>query len=110
MDNDSNWEDVFTTNPNTNLTSNRPISSTHLQLKLYQSSNTNEYLVDLPILLMLIRPLVLILIQGELKPVLLIPLVALSLTSSIISCFSVTSISMLIQHNLTWILQKSTLQ
>ena len=27
-DNDPNWEDAFTTNPNTNLTANRPTSST----------------------------------------------------------------------------------
>ena len=69
-----------------------------------------KYLVDLLILLMLIRLLVLILIQEELKPTFLIILVALSPTSLIISCSSVTFISVLIQYNLIWTLQKSTMQ
>ena len=46
VDNNPNWKDVPTTNPNTNLTANRPTSSTHLWSKLYQSNNTNEQLVD----------------------------------------------------------------
>ena len=59
------------------------------------------YLVDLLILLTLIRPLVLILIHGELKPIFLTPSVVLSLTSLIISYSSVAYISVLIQCNLT---------
>ena len=46
-DNNPNWEDTSTTNPNTNLTSNRLTSSTHLQSKPYQSSNTNEQLANI---------------------------------------------------------------
>ena len=51
------------------------------------------YLVDLQTLLILIRLLVLILIQGELKPISLILSVALSLTSSIIFYSNIVSIS-----------------
>ena len=43
-DNDPNWEDAPTTNPNTNLTANRPTSSTRSQSKLCWSKNTNEQL------------------------------------------------------------------
>ena len=43
-DNDPNWEDAPTTNPITNLTANRPISSTRSQSKSHQSDNTNEQL------------------------------------------------------------------
>jgi len=46
VDNDPNWEDAPTTNPITNLTANRPISSTHSQSKPCQSNNTNEQLAD----------------------------------------------------------------
>jgi len=46
-DNNPNWEDTSTTNPNTNLTSNRLTSSTHLQSKLHQSSNTNKQLANI---------------------------------------------------------------
>jgi len=45
-DNDPNWEDTPTTNPNTNLTANRPTSSTHSQSKSYRSKNTNEQLAE----------------------------------------------------------------
>ena len=51
------------------------------------------YLVDLQTLLILIRLLVLILIQGKLKPISLILSVALSLTSSIIFYSNIVSIS-----------------
>ena len=44
VDNDPNWEDAPTTNPITNLTANRPTSSTCSQSKPYQSDNTNEQL------------------------------------------------------------------
>jgi len=44
--NDPNWEDASTTNPTTNLTSNRPTSSTHSQLKSYWSNGTNEQLAN----------------------------------------------------------------
>ena len=43
-DNDSNWEDAPTTNPITNLTANRPTSSTRSWSKPRQSDNTNEQL------------------------------------------------------------------
>jgi len=46
IDNDSNWEDTSTTNPITNLTANRPTSSTCLWSKLCQSNNTNEQLAE----------------------------------------------------------------
>ena len=68
------------------------------------------YSVDSQIHLMLIKSLVLILIQEELKPASLIPLAALSLTSSIIFYFNITSTSTLIPCNLTQTLQKSTFQ
>ena len=45
-DNDPNWEDAPTTNPNTNLTANRPTSSTCLWSKLHWSNNTNEQLAE----------------------------------------------------------------
>ena len=54
------------------------------------------YLVDLLILLILIRLPDLILMQEELKPTSSTLSAALSLTSSIISCFNVVYISMLI--------------
>ena len=41
MDNDPNWKDAPTTNPNTNLAANRPTFSTHSQSKPCQSNNTN---------------------------------------------------------------------
>ena len=41
MDNDPNWEDVPTTNPNTNLAVNRPTSFTRSRSKPYQNNNTN---------------------------------------------------------------------
>ena len=40
-DNDPNWEDAPTTNPNTNLAANRPTSSTRSRSKPHQSDNTN---------------------------------------------------------------------
>jgi len=46
MNNDPNWEDAPTTNPNTNLTTNRPTSSTHSWSKPCQSKNTNEQLAE----------------------------------------------------------------
>ena len=45
-DNDPNWEDAPTTNPNTNLTANKPTSSTHSWSKPRQSKNTNEQLAE----------------------------------------------------------------
>jgi len=45
-DNDSNWEDAPTTNSITNLTANRPTSSTCLQSKPRQSDNTNKQLAE----------------------------------------------------------------
>ena len=68
------------------------------------------YLVNLQTPLILIRPLVLTLIQGELKPAFPTLSVALSLTSSIISYSNVVSTFVLILCNLIWTLQKSTLQ
>ena len=44
--NNPNWEDTPTTNPTTNLTSNRPTSTTYSQSKPYQSDNTNEQLAN----------------------------------------------------------------
>ena len=46
-DNNPNWEDAPTTNPNTNLMSNKSISSTCLWSKHCQSDNTNEQLANL---------------------------------------------------------------
>ena len=46
VDNDSNWEDAPTTNPITNLTANRPTSSTCSWSKHHQSNNTNEQLAE----------------------------------------------------------------
>jgi len=46
MDNDPNWEDAATTNPITNLTANRPTSSTYSQSKPQWSDNTNEQLAE----------------------------------------------------------------
>jgi len=48
VDNDPNWEDASTTNLNTNLTANRPTSSTRSQSKPYRSdnNNTNEQLAE----------------------------------------------------------------
>ena len=45
-DNDPNWEDAPTTNPNTNLAANRPTSSTRSWSKLCWSENTNEQLAE----------------------------------------------------------------
>jgi len=45
-DNNPNWEDAPTTNPITNLTANRPTSSTHSWSKSRQSDNTNEQLAE----------------------------------------------------------------
>ena len=73
-------------------------------------NNWPMYLANLLTFLILIRLLVLILIQGELKPVSLIPSTVLSLTSSIIFYSNTIYISVLIWYNLTWTLQKSTLQ
>jgi len=67
-------------------------------------------MVDLQICLMLIRPQVLILNQGELKLVFQTLSVALSLTSSIIFYFNVIFTSMLILYNLTQTLQNWFLQ
>ena len=47
MYNDPNWEDAPATNPITNLTANRPTSSTRSQFKPCQSENTNEQLADI---------------------------------------------------------------
>ena len=46
-DNDPNWEDAPTTNPITNLTANRPTSSTCSQSKPQWSDNTNEQLAEI---------------------------------------------------------------
>jgi len=73
-------------------------------------NNWPTYLADLLTYLILIRLLVPILIQRELKPVSLTLSAALSLTSLIISCFNVTYISTLIQCNLTQTLWKLTVQ
>ena len=73
-------------------------------------NNWPKYLADLLTLLILIRLLVPILIQEELKPASLTPSAALSLTSSIIFCFNAVYTSVLIWCNLTWTLRKSTLQ
>jgi len=114
MDNDPNWEDAPTTNPITNLTTiDRHLLLTHGQnpiRAIILMSNWLKYLADLLTLLILIRLPDLILIQEELKPTSLTLSVALSLTSSIISCFNAGYISTLIQRNLTRTLQKSTSQ
>ena len=44
-DNNPNWEDALT-NPTTNLTANRPTSSTCLWSKLCQCNNTNKQLAN----------------------------------------------------------------
>jgi len=46
-DYDPNWEDAPATNPTTNLTANRPTSSTYSWSKPHQSKNTNEQLADI---------------------------------------------------------------
>ena len=46
-DNDPNWEDTPATNYTTNLTANRPTSSTHLWYKSHQSENTNKQLENI---------------------------------------------------------------
>ena len=46
VDNDPNWEDAPTTNPNTNLIANRPTSSTRSRSKSHRSDNTNEQLAE----------------------------------------------------------------
>ena len=43
-DNDPNWENAPTTNPNTNLTANRPTFFTRSWSKLHRSENTNKQL------------------------------------------------------------------
>ena len=113
-DNDPNWEDA-PTNPSTNNNiANRPMSSTRSRSKPCWSDNTNEQLAK--VLSRLANTLNtnqtpgLILIQGELKPASPTLSVALSPTSSIISCFNAGYISALIRHNSTWTLQKSTSQ
>jgi len=73
-------------------------------------NNWLRYLADLLTHLILIRLLVPILIQGELKLISLTLSVALSLTSSIIFCSNAIYISTLIWRNSTQTLQKSTLQ
>jgi len=73
-------------------------------------NNWPRYSADLLTLLTLIRLLALILIQEKLKPIFPTPLAALSPTSSIISCSNAVYISVLIQHNSTWTLWKSTSQ
>jgi len=45
-DNNPNWEDASTINPITNLTANRPTSSTHSWSKPWQGNNTNEQLAE----------------------------------------------------------------
>jgi len=47
VDNNPNWEDAPTTNPITNLTANRPTSSTRSQSKPHWSDNTNEQLAKI---------------------------------------------------------------
>ena len=47
VDNDPDWENTSTTNSITNLTANRPTSSTYSQLKPCQNNNTNEQLADI---------------------------------------------------------------
>ena len=47
VDNDPNWEDAPTTNPNTNLAANRPTSSTCSQSKPRRSKNTNKQLAEI---------------------------------------------------------------
>ena len=73
-------------------------------------NNYPKYLADLLTYLILIRLLVPILIQERLKPTFLTLSAALSLTSSIISCFNVAYISILTQHNSIQTLQKLTSQ
>jgi len=46
VDNDPNWEDTPTTNLNTNLTANRPTSSTRSRSKPRRSDNTNKQLAE----------------------------------------------------------------
>ena len=46
VNNNPNWKDALTTNLITNLTANRPTSSTHSWSKLCQSNNTNKQLAD----------------------------------------------------------------
>ena len=67
-------------------------------------NNWLKYSANLLTHLILIRLLVPILIQGKLKSVFPILSVALSLTSSIISCSNIAYISMLTWHNLIQIL------
>jgi len=45
-DNDPNWENAPTTNPITNLTANKPTSSTHSWSKPHWSDNTNKQLAE----------------------------------------------------------------
>ena len=73
-------------------------------------SNWPMYLATLQTYLLLIKILDLILIQEKLKLVSLTYLAILSLTSLIISCFSIIFISLLILCNLIWTLWKLTLQ
>ena len=47
VDNDPNWKDASTTNPITNLITNRPTSSTRSWSKPRRSNNTNEQLAEI---------------------------------------------------------------
>ena len=46
-DNDLNWENTLTTNPTTNLATNRSNFTTHLQSKHCHSNNTNKQLANI---------------------------------------------------------------
>ena len=108
-DNNLNWKDA-PANPSTNNhIANKPTSFTHLWSKLRWSNNTNEQLAK--VLSQLTntldsnqtpRPNT----NSRGTPILA---AVLSLTSLIISCSNASYTSMLIQHNSTWTLQKSTL-
>jgi len=73
-------------------------------------NNWPKYLADLLTPLILIKLPDPILTQEELKLIFPTLSAVLSLTSSIISCSNAGYISVLIWHNLTWILRKLTLQ
>jgi len=115
VDNDPNWEDAPTNSSTNNNIANRPTSSTRSQSKPRWSDNTNEQLAEVlgqlaNTLNTNLRLPHLTLILGELKPASPTLSAALSLTSSIISCFNASYISVLIRCNSTWTLQKSTSQ
>jgi len=108
VDNDPNWEDA-PANPSTNNNiANRPTSSIHSWSKLHWSNNTNEQLAE--VLGWLANTLnsnqtpCSNTNTRELKPTSLTPSIALSLTSSIISCSNAIYTSVLIQCNSTWTL------